>query len=57
MRSGPRIGTDTVKILAPNAELTVLEGNAGIVGVFQKWLKVRDQDGDEGYVAAWYVRK
>jgi hypothetical protein len=57
MRSGPRIGADTVKILSPKTELTVLAGNESMVGVFQKWLNVRDPEGDEGFVAAWYVRK
>ena len=26
------------------------------VGVVGKWLKVRDQQGKEGFVAAWYVK-
>jgi SH3-like domain-containing protein len=57
MRSGPRIGADTVKILSPKTELTVLAGDESMVGVFQKWLNVCDPEGDEGFVAAWYVRK
>ena len=57
MRSGPQIGTETLKILQPKTALTVLEGDESMVGAFQKWLKVRDPEGDEGYVAAWYVRK
>ena len=39
------------------AELTVLEGTSDILGDYGKWLKVRDPEGDEGYVAAWYVHQ
>jgi hypothetical protein len=35
----------------------VLEGTSRMVGVYGKWLKVREAGGMEGYVAAWYVRK
>jgi hypothetical protein len=35
----------------------VLEGTADMVGVYNKWLKVLEPGGTEGYVAAWYLRK
>jgi SH3-like domain-containing protein len=57
MRSAPTTNSSTLKILAPNTALTLLEGSMDIVGVYNKWLKVRDPGNDEGYVAAWYVRK
>jgi SH3-like domain-containing protein len=57
LRSGPTTSSSTLKILAPNSALTLLEGSADMVGTYNKWLKVRDPDGTEGYVAAWYVRK
>ncbi|MFZ5820609.1 MAG: SH3 domain-containing protein [Chloroflexota bacterium] len=46
----------TLKVLPAGAALTVLEGTAESVGVYGQWLKVRDAQGDEGYVAAWFVR-
>ncbi len=57
MRSAPTTNSSTLKILAPSTALTLLEGTAEMVGAYGKWLKVRDPEGDEGYVAAWYVRK
>ena len=56
LRSAPTMESSTVKILAPSTPLTLLEGTAGMVGAFNRWLRVRDPGGDEGYVAAWYVR-
>jgi hypothetical protein len=57
LRSAPTTDSSTVKILAPSTPLTLLEGSAETVGAYNKWLKVRDSGGDEGYVAAWYIRK
>jgi SH3-like domain-containing protein len=57
MRSAPTTNSPTLKVLAPNTTLTLLEDTAELVGAYNKWLKVRDPEGDEGYVAAWYVRK
>jgi hypothetical protein len=57
MRSAPNTNSSTLLILPPEAELKVLEGTAKMVGVYGKWLKVRETGGMEGYVAAWYLRK
>ena len=57
MRSEPNyVVANTVKILKANTELTVLEGTADMVGKINKWFRVRDPEGDEGYVAAWWLR-
>jgi hypothetical protein len=57
MREKPNTNSDTLMILPTGSELKVTEGNAKMVGVYGKWLKVRENGGTEGYVAAWYVRK
>jgi Bacterial SH3 domain len=57
MRGEPNTNSSTISILPPGTELKVLEGTAKMVGVYGKWLKVRESGGKEGYVAAWYVRK
>lgn len=57
MRSEPNTNSSTLLILPAGAELKVLEGTADMVGVYNKWLKVREPGGAEGYVAAWYVQK
>ncbi len=57
MRSEPNTDSETLTILPAGTELKVLEGTARMVGVYGKWLKVREAGGAEGYVAAWYVRK
>ena len=57
MRSEPNTNSSTLTILPAGSELKVQAGNSDMVGVYGKWLKVRDGDGREGYVAAWYVRK
>ncbi len=44
-----------VKLLAKNAVLRVLAGGEKL-GQQNQWLKVRDAAGDEGHVAAWYVK-
>ena len=39
-------------------EFTVTEANAeGKVGKNDQWLKVKDPNGAEGYVAAWFVAR
>lgn len=58
LRTQPHIAETTViKRLPPNAKLAVLEGDIAKskVGVQNQWLKVRDIEGQEGFVAAWYV--
>ena len=57
MRSEPNTNSSTLLILPAGTELKVLEGTAARVGVYSKWLKVREPGGTEGYVAAWYVQK
>jgi hypothetical protein len=57
LRSAPTTNASTLKILAPNTPLTLLEGTVDLVGAYNIWLKVRDPEGTEGFVAAWYVRK
>jgi hypothetical protein len=57
MRSEPNTHSDTLTILPAGSELKVLEGTDKLVGVYGKWLKVREGGGTEGYVAAWYTRK
>jgi hypothetical protein len=57
MRSEPNTNSDTMMILPAGSELKVLEGTDKLVGVYGKWLKVREGGGTEGYVAAWYTRK
>jgi hypothetical protein len=57
LRSGPTTNASTLKILSPNTPLTLLEGTPDLVGAYNIWLKVREPEGTEGFVAAWYVRK
>ena len=55
----PRVANETqIKLLPMNSELLVIEsGNpAAKVGAQTQWLKVKDIQGIEGYVAAWYVQ-
>jgi hypothetical protein len=57
LREEPNTDSDTLMILPAGSELKVLEGREKVVGVYGKWLKVRESGGTEGYVAAWYLRK
>jgi len=61
LRSEPLIAADTlIKRLPLNTELLVIEPARQAekkIGVVNQWLKVRDSEGSEGYVAAWYVIK
>ena len=57
MRGEPNTDSETLTILPAGTELKVLEGTARMIGVYGKWLKVREAGGAEGYVAAWYLRK
>lgn len=56
LRGAPAMDAPTRKVLPSGAALTVLEGTAEDIGVYGQWLKVRDAQGAEGYVAAWFVR-
>jgi len=59
-RSRPEIAPETlVRRIPVTEQLVCLEpANFAIekVGVVGKWLKVRDQQGKEGFVAAWYIK-
>jgi hypothetical protein len=61
LRSQPVISTTTlVKRLPFQSELLVIEPLAQAekkIGVFNQWIQVRDINGDEGFVAAWYTVK
>ncbi|MBI1794426.1 MAG: C39 family peptidase [Chloroflexi bacterium] len=43
----------------PGTQLRVIEDKAGALAKIgsQQWIYVRDQQGNQGYVAAWYVEK
>jgi len=56
MRSKPTTNSSTLAILPATTKLTVLEGTDDMIGAHNKWFKVREPGGKEGYVAAWYVR-
>lgn len=59
LRDKPRIsGSNVLKYLAQNSKLVVLDDVAKArtkVGKRNNWFRVRDVEGKEGYVAAWYV--
>jgi uncharacterized protein YgiM (DUF1202 family) len=60
LREGPTTTSATKKVVTAGVRLTVLESAAAAeakIGVYGQWLKVRDPQGVEGYVAAWYVQK
>jgi hypothetical protein len=57
MRRQPQVAQgNIVKQLSMSARLMVLEAaDRAKVGQHDQWMHVRDIEGDEGYVAAWYV--
>lgn len=57
MRSEPQIVEgNIVKLLTRSNRLKILdEADRAKIGQYHEWLHVRDIEGDEGYVAAWYV--
>ncbi|MBN1452356.1 MAG: SH3 domain-containing protein [Anaerolineales bacterium] len=58
LRTAPTTASDTVAIEPPGALLRIVEPVSVAlpkIGVYDQWLKVRDGQGREGYVAAWYV--
>ncbi len=58
MRRQPKIAaSNIVKQLAVSARLTALDPAKAQtqIGVHGEWMHARDAEGDEGYVAAWYV--
>lgn len=59
LRTQPLIADSTlIKRMPLAAELLPIEDGAQAkVGVLNQWINVRDIEGDEGFVAAWYVIK
>jgi hypothetical protein len=58
LRSETRVASETLIKRMPHAsELVADDDDEGKVGVYGQWIKVRDIEDDEGYVAAWYVTK
>lgn len=59
LRSQPAVAdTNLIKRLPLRAELILVNpAEAAVIGVQNKWLKVKDVDEEEGFVAAWYVGK
>jgi hypothetical protein len=59
LRTDPDISGDLIKRLPDNAKLVALEPKARAeekVGKVRMWMHIQDEAGDQGYVAAWYVR-
>ena len=58
LRKEPRVAPNTLIKRMPHAsEVIADDDDEGKVGVYDQWIKVRDIEDDEGYVAAWYVTK
>lgn len=58
LRSLPTTASDTLAYEGSGTRLRVLEPENVArpkVGIFNQWIQVRDPDGREGYVAAWFV--
>ncbi len=58
-RSAPNLGGPLIRRLALNTSLKSLETQSATqakLGVEGQWLNVQAPEGDQGYVAAWYVR-
>ena len=58
LRAQPTTASDTLAFEAPGALLNVLEAEAAArskIGVNGQWIRVRDANAREGFVAAWYV--
>jgi hypothetical protein len=59
LRDQPTTNSNTLAILSAGAELTLLEpADQALlkIGQVNQWLNVRDENGNLGYVAAWYVK-
>lgn len=59
LRSQPVIADTTLIARLPlGASMTLLDASqANLIGQANQWLKVKDSQGREGYVAAWYVQR
>jgi uncharacterized protein YgiM (DUF1202 family) len=59
LRSQPTTQADTLTFEASGTRLRIIEPEATAkpkIGVFDQWVRVRDPNSKEGYVAAWYVQ-
>ncbi len=59
LRAQPITSSARLAIEPPGTRLRVLEAESIAlpkIGVFGQWIRVRDPQGREGYVAAWYVQ-
>jgi uncharacterized protein YgiM (DUF1202 family) len=57
-RGAPNVSGPLLRRFAVNTKLTSLEARAATlakIGVNNEWLHVQAPEGDQGYVAAWYV--
>jgi hypothetical protein len=58
LRSEPKVASNTlIKRMPHSSELVADDDEESKIGVYGQWIKVRDIEDDEGYVAAWYVTK
>jgi hypothetical protein len=60
LRSAPTTASATVAVEPPGTLLRLSEpAEAALpkIGVYDQWMRVRDGQGREGYVAAWYVER
>ncbi|MEA3350008.1 MAG: SH3 domain-containing protein, partial [Chloroflexota bacterium] len=59
LRKQPQVAANTlIKRMHNAAELLILDdADEDNIGTYGKWIRVRDIEEDEGYVAAWYVIK
>jgi hypothetical protein len=60
LRTSDSIGAAMLRRLDENAALKSLESKANTqakLGQYGQWLHVEDLDGQQGYTAAWYLRK
>lgn len=60
LRTQPTTASDTLAYEEPRTRLKVIEAEATAlpkIGIYDQWLRVRDPNGREGYVAAWFVEK
>jgi hypothetical protein len=58
LRSAPTTESATLTIEPPLSLFEIIEtGAEGRVGRVNEWIRVRDTQGLEGYVAAWYVER
>jgi len=58
LRSTPQVASDNlIKRMPVASELIADDDDVGKIGVYNQWIKVKDIEDDEGWVAAWYVAR